>query len=242
MARGRAAPRRRPPGGARTAGGAAAAFEGAHDLPAHGRAVRDARDRRPLAGRGQAGAVVALRAAEEPARPLVPRHPLPLHALPPAAADRGTARGAPGRVGRAVPARARRQRPTTGGPRHRPRRRHAGRADRHPRLLRGGLRRRQECGPRRRRDRLRRDVGHLADGPGRCRAERPAAHSGAHPGPAGRRALPGGDRRRPASGGPDRPRDAVRPGRRTGDVRRAAGEHAAGRGHASACGRPPTPG
>ena len=82
----------------------------------------------------------------------------------------------------------------------------------HPRRLRGGLRRRRERGPRRGRDRLGGDPGHLADDPGRYRADRPPAGPGAHPEPAGRVDLRAGDRRRPAPGGRHRPRDVVRAG------------------------------
>src|SRR6202045_5036219 len=98
MARGRTAPRGSAPGRAGTARGTAALLQGAHDLSAHRGAVRDARARGPLAGRGHPGAVLALRAAQEPAGLLVPRYPLPVHAVPAAAAHRGTAGRAPGRT------------------------------------------------------------------------------------------------------------------------------------------------
>ena len=57
VARGRTAPRGSAPGRAGTARGAAAVLQGAHDLPAHRGAVRDARAGGPLAGRGHSGAV-----------------------------------------------------------------------------------------------------------------------------------------------------------------------------------------
>lgn len=57
----------------------------------HARAVRDARDRGPLAGRGHSGAVVALRDPPQPAGLHRLGHPLPVHLVPPAAAHRAAA-------------------------------------------------------------------------------------------------------------------------------------------------------
>ena len=183
----RTAPRGSAPGRAGAARAAAAVLQGADPLPAHPGSVRHARPGRPLAGRGHPGAVLALRAAEEPAGLLVPAHPLPVHAVPAAAPHRGTARGAPGRARRALSARARRHRPAPGPGRRGPRRRYAVRSRDPAGRLRGRLRRRLQPGPHRGRDRLRRHPGHLADDPGRRRADRPAAGPGAQPEQPGRR-------------------------------------------------------
>ena len=151
-------------------------------------------------------------------------HPLPVHAVPAAAAHRGTARAAPGRARRAVPARARRHRPAPGrataststwtrptGPTA-VRAAYAVGCDGASSVVRAAAGIDFAGTP----DTWRTILGdvELTD---------PPQAPGAHPEQPGRLDVHDRDRRRPVPGGHHRPRDAVRPGRRAGDVRASCG-------------------